>query len=127
MRLFTVVACFAGSGLAPFFALFALKSALRVGPWALAVLGLWFLALVALAVVSLAWVFGARLGKTAAISACCFGILGLLTFPVCAAALGRENWLSEFSGTLGMLILATLPTILLATRVAYFHAAVAQH
>jgi hypothetical protein len=122
MRLFTVTACLAGSGLAPILAVFALQSMLRIGPWALAIVGLWLLAFAALAVISLTWVLNVRLGKTAATAACVVGTVGLLAFPLCAAVLGQEQWLSEFSGAFGMALLATFPSVLLAVRLAYYHA-----
>jgi hypothetical protein len=121
-RFVVFLACLAGSGTAPFLALFALKDVARFGSVALAVVSSWLLALLALLVIGLAWVSGVRLGRAAAIVACNIGMIALFAYPVLAATRGQEQWLSEFTGALVVELLAMLPSIILATHVASYHA-----
>ena len=121
-RLLIFLACLAASGLTPFLALFALKDAARFGLLGLAVASSWLLALVALLVVSVAWVSRARLGRSAAITACTLGVVALLAYPIVAALAGQDRWLSEFTGALGVELLVTSPCVLLAIHTASYHA-----
>jgi hypothetical protein len=118
-RLLIFLACLAASSSAPLLSLFALKDAARFG-LGLVVLGSWLLALVALLSVGIAWVFNARLGKSAAVTACALGMLALLAYPNIAGLAGKERWLSEFLGALGIELLARSPCVLLAIYLASY-------
>jgi hypothetical protein len=120
-RLLIFLACLAASGWAPLLSIFALKDAARFG-LGLVVLGSWLLALAALLSVGIAWVFNARLGKSTAVTACALGLIALLAYPSIAGFAGKERWLSEFAGALGIELLATSPCVLFAIHLASYHA-----
>ena len=120
-RLLILVSCLAGSGIAPFLAIFALKDAARFG-LGLVVLGSWLLALLALLFIAFAWVSNARLGRLAAVAACILGVTALLSYPILAAVAGERRWLSEFAGAFGMELLAVSPCVILAGYLAAYHA-----
>lgn len=121
-RLLVVLACLAGSAPVPFFAFFALKDVARFGAWGLLVVGLWFSALLALLVMSIAWALDKRLGRSTAVSACVLGSLAFFAYPLVAAFARGDHWLSELRGALGVELLVTLPATLLASHVASYHA-----
>jgi len=120
-RLLIFLACLAGSGSAPFLAIFALKDAGRFG-LALPVLSSWLLALAALLFVGIAWVSNARLGKSAAVTACTLGTVALVAYPSIAGFAGQDRWMSEFTGALGVELLAMSPCLLLAMHLTSYHA-----
>lgn len=120
-RLLIFMACLAGSGAAPFFGIFALKDATRLG-LGLIVLSLWLLALLALLAAVVAWALNIKLGRSAAISACTVGVIALLSYPLVAALAGQGRSISEFTGSLAFGALVALPSVALAIHVASFHA-----
>jgi hypothetical protein len=115
-RLAIVAACLLLSGLAPFIAKIGLNLTIsKHGALALLVLLFWLAAIAALGVLSIAWVFDRRIGRTAAIVCCALGAIGMIALPVL--------WPRDFSGALFIELLLTFPSVRLAIHLSRFHSA----
>jgi len=121
-RLCIVMISFFGSGIALLVGQFALNDIASAGKVGSVVAWTWLLAVLALCVLSVTWIVDARLGKIAVGIACTLGVAGLLSYPVYGAVRAGIHWSSEFSGALGMELLVTFPSLVLAVRLSHFHA-----
>lgn len=88
-------------------------TASRYGALALLVLLAWVLAIAAFSVLSVAWLFNRRVGRTVAMACCAVGMSAMVVFPI--------FWPRDFVGALAVELFLTSPSVLLAIYLVRYH------